>query len=158
MKAANPDKRWDYQRNVGVELRGSAGEPSIAPGSAGGKDGKAVDTSRLLEKVIDRENLNHAYKRVVKNGGSHGVDGMNVEALLPYLKETGESLRQQLLVGTYHPQPVRKVEIPKPGGGTRMLGIPTVLDRLIQQAVQRGQSEGVITFTYLSLFLYGKIN
>ena len=137
MKAANPNTRGNYQRKVGVELRGSAGEPSIAPLSTGGKDGKAVDTSRLLEKVIDRENLNQAYKRVVKNGGSHGVDGMNVEALLPYLKETGESLRQQLLEGKYQPQPVRRVEIPKPGGGVRQLGIPTVVDRMIQQAIAR---------------------
>ena len=94
MKAANPNTRGNYQRNVGVELRGSAGEPSIAPVSTGGKDGKAVDTSTLLEKVIDRENLNHAYKRVVKNGGSAGVDAMKVETLLPYLKQTGDSLRQ----------------------------------------------------------------
>ena len=80
-----------------MELRGNAGEPSIAPASAGGEDGKAVDTStKLLEKVLDRENLNHAYKRVVKNGGSPGVDGMTVEELLPYLKRHGESLRQQV--------------------------------------------------------------
>jgi group II intron reverse transcriptase/maturase len=89
----------------------------------------------LLEKVIDRKNLNHAYKRVVKNGGSAGVDAMKVEALLPYLKQTGESLRQQLLEEKYHPQPVRRVEIPKPDGGVRQLGIPTVVDRMIQQAI-----------------------
>ena len=88
MKAANPDRRRDYQREVGVELRGNAGEPSIAPVSAGGEDGKAVDTSRLLEKVIDRDNLNHAYKRVMKNGGSHGVDGMKVENCCRILKQT----------------------------------------------------------------------
>ena len=135
MKAANPDSGRDYQREIGVELRGNAGEPSIASVSTGGKDGKAVDTSRLLEEVIDRENLNQAYKRVVKNGGSHGVDGMKVEALLPYLKQTGESLRQQLVEGRYQPQPVRRVEIPKPDGGVRQLGIPTVVDRMIQQAI-----------------------
>ena len=83
---------------------------------------------------------------------------MPVTALKGYLQEEWPRIKEELLAGTYHPQPVRKVEIPKPGGGTRMLGIPTVLDRLIQQAVQRGQSEGVIIFTYLSLFLYGKIN
>lgn len=135
MKAANPDTQGNYRCEVGVEPRGSAGEPSIASLSAGGKDGKAVDTSSLLEKVIERENLNQAYKRVVKNGGSHGVDGMEVEALLPYLKQTGESLRQQLLEGKYKPQPVRRVEIPKPDGGVRQLGIPTVVDRMIQQAI-----------------------
>jgi RNA-directed DNA polymerase len=84
-----------------------------------------------------QEDLNHAYRRVVKNGGSAGVDAMKVEALLPYLKETGESLRQQLLEGKYQPQPVRRVEIPKPGGGVRQLGIPTVVDRMIQQAIAR---------------------
>jgi len=137
MKAANSDTQRNYRCEVGVEPRDSAGEPSTAPVSAGGKDGKAVDTGRLLEKVIDRENLNHAYKRVVKNGGGAGVDAMKVEALLPYLKQTGESLRQQLLEGKYEPQPVRRVEIPKPGGGVRQLGIPTVVDRMIQQAIAR---------------------
>jgi hypothetical protein len=79
MKAANPDSSRDYQREVGVEPRGNAGEPSIASASAGGEDGKAIDTSRLLEKIIDRDNLNRAYSRVVKNRGSHGVEGMKVE-------------------------------------------------------------------------------
>lgn len=136
MKAANPGKSWDYQREVGVELRGNAGEPSIVPASAGGEDGKAVDTStKLLDKVLVRENLNRAYKRVVKNGGSPGVDGMTVEELLPFLKRHGESLRQQVREGKYQPQPVRRVEIPKPDGGVRPLGIPTAVDRMIQQAI-----------------------
>jgi RNA-directed DNA polymerase len=135
MKAANPDTRGNYQREVGVELRGNAGEPSIASASAGGEDGKAADTSTMLEKVLTRENLNRAYKRVVKNGGSPGVDGMTVEELLPFLKRHGESLRQQVLAGEYQPQPVRRVEIPKADGGRRPLGIPTAVDRVIQQAI-----------------------
>jgi len=135
MKAANPDTRGNYQREVGVELRGNAGEPSIASASAGGEDGKAADSSTMLEKVLTRENLNRAYKRVVKNGGSPGVDGMTVEELLPFLKRHGESLRQQVLAGEYQPQPVRRVEIPKPDGGRRPLGIPTAVDRVIQQAI-----------------------
>ena len=112
----------------------------------------------LMEKIISRGNMMAAYSRVVSNNGAPGVDAMPVTALKGYVQEEWPRIKEELLVGTYHPQPVRKVEIPKPGGGTRMLGIPTVLDRLIQQAVQRGQSEGVIIFTYLSLFLYGKIN
>jgi len=90
----------------------------------------------LLEKVINRNNLNLAYKRVKRNGGSHGVDGMKVEELLPYLKQHGDQIRQELLDGKYRPQPVRRVEIPKPnGGGVRLLGVPTVVDRMIQQAI-----------------------
>jgi len=83
----------------------------------------------LLEKVLDRENLNLAYKRVKKNGGSHGVDGMKVDELLPYLRQHGENLKQTLLEEKYRPQPVRRVEIPKPDGGIRLLGIPTAVDR-----------------------------
>jgi RNA-directed DNA polymerase len=95
-----------------------------------------MDTSKLLEKVINRNNLNLAYKRVKRNGGSHGVDGMKVEELLPYLKQHGDQIRQELLDGKYRPQPVRRVEIPKPnGGGVRLLGVPTVVDRMIQQAI-----------------------
>jgi RNA-directed DNA polymerase len=94
-----------------------------------------MNTSKLLEKVLERENLNLAYKRVKKNGGSHGVDGMKVDELLPYLKSHGENLKQTLLEGKYRPQPVRRVEIPKPDGGIRLLGIPTAVDRMIQQAL-----------------------
>jgi RNA-directed DNA polymerase len=101
----------------------------------GEKTGNKVNTSKMLGKVLDRDNLNLAYKRVKKNGGSHGVDGMKVEELLPYLKRHGENLRQTLLEGKYRPQPVLRVEIPKPEGGIRLLGIPTAVDRMIQQAL-----------------------
>ena len=134
-KAAHTDNNRHYPPEIGVELRGKEGEQSFAPASTEGKDGNKVNTSNLFEKVLDRENLNHAYKRVKKNGGSHGVDGMKVEELLPYLKQHGESLKQSLLAGNYRPQPVRRVEIPKPDGGIRLLGIPTVVDRMIQQAI-----------------------
>ena len=134
-KAANADNNRYYPPEAGVELRGNVGEQSFDPASTEGKDGNKVNTSNLLEKVLDRENLNHGYKRVKKNGGSHGVDGMKVDELLPYLKQHGESLKQSLLAGNYRPQPVRRVEIPKPDGGIRLLGIPTVVDRMIQQAI-----------------------
>lgn len=91
----------------------------------------------LMEKIISRGNMMAAYSRVVTNKGAPGVDGMPVTALKGYLHEEWPRIKEELLTGTYHPQPVRKVEIPKPGGGTRMLGIPTVLDRLIQQAMHQ---------------------
>ena len=92
---------------------------------------------QLMEEVCERENCWQAYKRVKANKGSPGIDGMKVGELSGYLKQHWPSIREQLLSGTYQPQPVRRVEIPKPDGGVRKLGIPTVLDRLIQQAVMQ---------------------
>jgi RNA-directed DNA polymerase len=90
----------------------------------------------LIDQVVSRENLIRAYERVVRNKGAAGVDGMPVNALMPYCREHWFRIREALLSGTYQPQPVRTVEIPKPDGkGMRMLGIPTVLDRMIQQAL-----------------------
>jgi len=134
-KAANADNNRHYPPEAGVELRGKMGEQSLAPASTDGEDRNKVNTSNLLKKVLERGNLNLAYKRVKKNDGSPGVDGMKAEELLPYLKQQGESLRQSLLEGKYRPQSVRRVEIPKPEGGIRLLGIPTVVDRMIQQAI-----------------------
>jgi RNA-directed DNA polymerase len=94
-----------------------------------------VEIESLMEEVCERSNMEEAYRRVRANGGSAGVDGMTVEALPDYLREYWPTIRSQLLEGTYRPQPVKRVEIPKPDGGVRKLGIPTVLDRLIQQAV-----------------------
>ncbi len=92
-------------------------------------------TPQLMEEALCRENLLAAHKRVVRNGGAPGVDGMTVEDLMPYCREHWLRIREELLSGRYKPQPVRRVEIPKPDGkGMRMLGIPTVLDRMIQQA------------------------
>jgi len=89
-----------------------------------------------MEEVLRRENVFAAYGRVVQNGGAAGVDGMTVEDLMPYCREHWARIREALLSGRYKPQPVRRVEIPKPDGkGTRMLGIPTVVDRMIQQAL-----------------------
>lgn len=90
---------------------------------------------RLLERILEPNNLNRAYKRVKANKGAPGVDGMTVDELLPYLKTHGESIRQAVLQGHYTPQPVRRVQIDKPGGGKRELGIPTVADRMLQQAI-----------------------
>jgi len=89
----------------------------------------------LLEEIVSRENLNRAYKRVKRNKGAGGVDGMEVDELLQYLKDNGEEIRKSIVEGTYQPQPVRRVEIPKDNGKTRKLGIPTAVDRVIQQAI-----------------------
>jgi RNA-directed DNA polymerase len=94
-------------------------------------------TNRLMEEVYERGNLKEALRRVKANKGSAGVDGMTVGHLADYLKQHWPAIREQLLSGVYEPQPVRRVEIPKPDGGVRKLGIPSVLDRLIQQAVMQ---------------------
>ena len=90
-----------------------------------------------MEAIVERDNLRKALAQVKRNKGAPGIDGMSVDDLAPYLKEHWPAIRAQLLDGTYQPQPVRRVEIPKASGGTRPLGIPTVLDRLIQQAVMQ---------------------
>ena len=92
-------------------------------------------TQISMEQVVYTTNLQRAYQRVRNNQGQPGVDGMTVQALGQHLQTYWATLKDQLLCGEYQPQPVRKVEIPKPQGGTRMLGIPTVVDRLISQAL-----------------------
>lgn len=98
-------------------------------------DNAGTDTMCSMEQALERENLLAAWKRVVRNGGAPGVDGMTVHELEAHCHEHWPRIREELLSGSYVPQPVRCVEIPKPAGGTRTLGIPTVLDRLIQQAL-----------------------
>ena len=94
--------------------------------------------SKLMEAICDRENLNKAYKNVLKNKGAAGIDGMTVDELLPYLREYGQQIKAQLLDGTFKFQPVKRVEIPKSGSKeTRKLGIPTVIDRFICQAISQ---------------------
>src|SRR5471030_851083 len=107
--------------------------------SSAGKRGteSPAITEQLMEEVCGRENCKQALKRVKANKGSPGVDGMTVHDLPGYLKQRWPAIREQLLNGTYKPQPVKRVEIPKPDGGVRKLGIPTVLDRFIQQAVMQ---------------------
>lgn len=98
------------------------------------------EESRLLERILSRDNLNTAYKQVKRNKGAHGIDGMEVEYLLQYLKDNGEELRKSVLDGKYRPNPVRRVEIPKDNGKMRTLGIPTAVDRFIQQAITQALS------------------
>jgi RNA-directed DNA polymerase len=136
-----------YPEEVGMEFRGNleARSDSVASTSRGNEETKDYDG--LLEKILDRNNLNQAYKKVKGNGGSHGVDGMKVDELLAFLKQNGEFIRQSILTGDYIPKPVRRVEIPKPDKGVRLLGIPTVLDRMIQQAIAQ-----VITPIFEAIF------
>ena len=94
-----------------------------------------ADTEKLMEEVCERDNCEQALKRVKANRGAAGADGMTVRELPQYLKQHWPAIREQLLQGTYQPQPVKRVEIDKPDGGVRKLGVPTVLDRFIQQAV-----------------------
>ena len=89
----------------------------------------------LLGKILEKDNLNRAFKRVKANKGAPGVDGMNVDETLVWLKENNHELVDRIRRGKYTPKPVRRVEIPKPDGGIRKLGIPTVIDRTIQQAM-----------------------
>ena len=126
----------DYLLMVSAEQREQAevyAHPRIA-----GDDDIITDiwTNELLELIIRRENLNKAYRQVKKNKGSAGIDGMQVEELLPYLEKHGDELVEQLRDGKYKPNPVRRVEIPKEEKGKfRKLGIPTVVDRMVQQAI-----------------------
>ena len=91
--------------------------------------------SELLDKILSRDNMNLAYKRVKANKGAGGIDDVEVDELHSYIKENWKSIEEQIRQRTYKPQPVRRVEIPKPNGGKRKLGIPTVMDRVIQQAI-----------------------
>ena len=121
-----------------VPLRSRSRRLSMASKAAkakGAERKQRMDTSSLMEQVLSKENLNAAYLQVVRNKGAAGVDGMTVDELGDYLSENGESIREQLRTRKYKPQPVRRVEIPKPDGGVRNLGVPTVVDRFVQQAV-----------------------
>jgi len=98
-------------------------------------EGSHLETDQLMELVVHPTNMGRAYRQVVGNRGSAGIDGMTVEELLDHLRTNWEQIKSALLSNTYYPQGVRRVEIPKPNGGIRQLGIPTVMDRLIQQAL-----------------------
>lgn len=138
--------RSDKQQNIQTELNFSS-TPAGEAREAGREETESLSTvndpespagtNRLMEEVCERENLREALRRVKANKGSGGVDGMTVGGITDYLKQHWPDIREQLLNGTYEPKPVRRVEIPKPDGGVRKLGIPTVLDRFIQQAVMQ---------------------
>jgi RNA-directed DNA polymerase len=137
------DKRLKFQ--LGLDFSSAptgearqAGREDIESPSVVNEPERPANTSRTVEEVCERGNLKAALRQVKANKGSAGIDGMTVDQLSEYLKQHWPTIREQLLNGTYEPKPVRRVEIPKPdGGGMRKLGIPTVLDRFIQQAVMQ---------------------
>lgn len=118
-------------RGEAPSVRRSGEVPTAAHGDGGPGDGGA----RWMERIVERSNVVKALKRVEQNKGSPGIDGMTVQELRPYLRQHWPRLREQLLTGTYRPERVREQQIPKRGGGMRKLGIPTVLDRFVQQAI-----------------------
>ena len=130
MRKSQKTEQADRQRMIGLEDQRQTGARSIASG-----EGEKMSGTQFQALVLARNNLNLAYQRVVRNKGAAGVDGMTVDELKPYLKVHREELLAELANGTYKPAPVKQVSIPKPNGGTRKLGIPTVIDRLVQQAV-----------------------
>ena len=128
--------KTEYTENGGCLQRDSVEHKEYAEAySTERRKTEEKDGADLLCKVLDRDNLNRAYKRVKANKGASGTDGMTVEEALPWLKENGEELLEKIRNGRYKPSPVRRVEIPKDNGGVRKLGIPTVIDRIIQQAI-----------------------
>ena len=127
----------EYQGNEGFLQRDSVEHKGYAEArSTDCREGKERDgASDLLEAILGRDNLNSAHKRVKRNHGAAGIDGMTVEEALPWLKEHRGELLQSIRDGSYMPSPVRRKDIPKPDGSVRKLGIPTVVDRVIQQAI-----------------------
>jgi retron-type reverse transcriptase len=125
-----------YPQKVSVEPRGYAGAPDrrkMAENNAAGTDNQ---TGKLMEKILNKRNLYEAYKKVKANKGASDVDGMQADELLPYLQQHADELIRQLWEGEYKPNPVRRAEIPKEERGkVRKPGIPTVVDRMIRQAV-----------------------
>lgn len=126
--------RLAFETDGGNTLPAAAREGAEPVMATHDSESPAIKTL-LMEEVCERENLKEALRRVKANHGSPGIDGMTVEQLPDYLRAHWPKHREELLQGTYRPSPVRRVEIPKPSGGVRKLGIPTVLDRFIQQAV-----------------------
>lgn len=124
-----------YPQRDSAEHEGYAGALTDQRITETGSTNTNSREDRLLERILRRENLNQAYKQVKRNKGAHGVDGMEVEHLLQYLKDNGDELIKLVLDGKYRPYPVRRVEIPKDNGKMRTLGIPTAVDRVLQQAI-----------------------
>jgi len=137
LPAGESSKEGSPQKNS-AEHKGYAGVHNSERITENNITNADMSKERLLEQIVDRDNMNHAYKKVNSNKGAHGIDGMGVDELLQHLKENGSQLRQSILYGNYRPNPVRRVEIPKEDGKKRRnLGIPTVVDRVVQQAISQ---------------------
>lgn len=138
MDARHAERAGDGPRPARRRGDGIAERTGGVRDTATAREGNAADEAPgLMEEVLRHENLMAAYERVVSNGGAGGVDGRNVGDLAEQIREDWPRIREQLLGGSYEPSPVRKVEIEKPGGGKRTLGVPTVMDRMIQQALHQ---------------------
>src|SRR5437867_11211134 len=135
-KQQNIPKQRDFPDALTGEAREAGREETESSSAASGTEHPAR-TDRLMEEVCEPKNLKEALRQVKANKGSAGIDRMTVSQLADYLRQHWPTIREQLLSGTYEPKPVRRVEIPKPDGGVRKLGIPTVLDRFIQQSVMQ---------------------
>jgi RNA-directed DNA polymerase len=148
------------RQKIQLELAlGWAGKGEARTAAPGGTEARAAAPATenpaaigpSMEAIVERDNVRKALAQVRRNKGAPGVDAMSVDDLRLHLKDHWPEIKAQLLAGSYRPQPVRRVEIPKPAGGVRALGIPTVLDRLIQQAVlQRLQADWDPTFSEAS--------
>ena len=136
-REGDADKKAEKPERPRKAGGGTAQSPDAARQARPARHGKSGEKAPdLFRQALRRENVLAAYERVVRNGGAPGVDGMTVDDLMPFCRKHWARIREELLGGTYAPQPVRIVEIPKPDGkGVRRLGIPTVLDRMIQQAL-----------------------
>jgi len=138
MREVEPEKKIEISE---TDQRGQGRKPEAAQVSGsnfpGAKEQTGPKQPDLIERMLERGNMLKALQAVEANQGAAGMDGMEVSQLRSYLREQWAGIREQILNGNYEPRPVRRVDIPKPGGGTRMLGIPTVMDRLIQQAIHQ---------------------
>ena len=131
----------DYLQENKLETEGNVEVPNVIDVSKLEEIDTKTVTNELLEKILSKDNLNLAYKRVKANKGASGIDDMQVDELLQYLKENGEQIKEDIRKGEYNPKAVRRVEIPKADGSKRKLGIPTAVDRVIQQAIAQQLSE-----------------
>jgi RNA-directed DNA polymerase len=136
-KAGMPSADGEGVRNTPSRLQAASNAPAVEDDSEPTGNNSDNELDVLMPRILTRQNMLAAYQAVKRNDGAPGVDNMRVEAMGAWLKENWEQLKADLLEGRYEPQPVRRVDIPKPGGGTRTLGIPTVCDRLIQQAIHQ---------------------
>mgnify|MGYP001625503998 CR=1 FL=1 len=131
----------DYLQENKLETEGNVEVPNVIDVSKLEEIDTKTVTNELLEKILSKDNLNLAYKRVKANKGASGIDDMQVDELLQYLKENGEQIKEDIRKGEYNPKAVRRVEIPKADGSKRKLGIPTAVDRVIQQAIAQQLSK-----------------
>src|SRR5258708_35713326 len=140
MGRLRPKSRPPYQLELALPMPGRGEAPcrdmqEVEAVTATAEPESPASTAHLMEAICDPDNIEAALRAVVRNKGAPGVDGITVKQLPGLLKARWSEIEDQLLQGRYPPQPVRRVKIPKPAGGTRNLGIPTLIDRLIQQAV-----------------------